>query len=114
MKKDELEDSWIRTRALSPASIGKAIMHERVLGVIRREIRKDIGLSIDPEDLASGIQKMWSLEVREMIGPVRIRKRRTRRASGRSHKIEPRTSSEKFVSNQEARPTGGKPAADVE
>lgn len=80
MKKDDLEDFWTRSRALSPASISKAILHERVLGLVRREIRKDIGLLIDPEDLAQAIHKMWSAEVREQIGPVRIRKRRVRRA----------------------------------
>ncbi len=80
MKKDELEDFWTRSRALSPASISKAILHERVLRLIRREIRKDGGLLIDPEDLAQAIHKMWSAEVREQIGPVRIRKRRARRA----------------------------------
>lgn len=80
MKKDELEDFWTRSRALSPLSIGKAILHERVLRLIRREIRKDGGLLIDPEDLADAIHKMWSAEVREQIGPVRIRKRRARRA----------------------------------
>lgn len=80
MKKDELEDFWTRSRALSPASIGQAILNERVLRLIRREIRKDIGLLIDPEDLAAAIHAMWSAEAREQIGPIKIRKRRARRA----------------------------------
>jgi hypothetical protein len=76
IKKGELEDFWEKTRALSPASIGKALMKEEVLALIRREVRRDQGLLIDIEDLAKAIHDMLSPEAREMIGPVRIRKNR--------------------------------------
>jgi predicted type IV restriction endonuclease len=76
VKKGELEDFWEKTRALSPASIGKALMKEEVLSLIRREVRREQGLLIDIEDLAKAIHDMLSPEARELIGPVRIRKSR--------------------------------------
>lgn len=75
IKKGELEDFWNKTRALSAGSIGRALFQEDVLLLIRREIRRDEGLLIDPEDLAKAIQEMLSPEARERIGPLRIRKK---------------------------------------
>jgi hypothetical protein len=76
MKKGELELFWEKTGALCAASIGKVLFSERVLGLIRREIRRETGLLIDPEDLAKSIREMLCAEAREQIGPMRIRKRR--------------------------------------
>ena len=75
IKKGELDDFWNKTRALNPVSIAKALFKEEVLMLIRREIRREEGLLVDPEDLATSIQEMLSTETREKIGPVRIRKR---------------------------------------
>jgi predicted type IV restriction endonuclease len=74
--KDGLERFWERKTALSARSIGKAIFHESVLRVLRREVRRECDVMIDPEDLALAIQAMFSQEAREEIGPLRIRKRR--------------------------------------
>ncbi len=75
-KKGELEDFWKKARALGPASIGKALMQESVLSLIRREVRREEGLLIDVEDLAKGIHDMLSAEARELIGPMRVRRKR--------------------------------------
>ena len=71
-----LEDFWNKQVALSPISIGRALMSEEVLRFIRREIRKQEDLLIDVEDLANSIHEMFTPEAREQIGPVRIRKKR--------------------------------------
>lgn len=78
LKKGDLEKFWEKSTALGPSSIGKALFTERVLGLIRREIRRDTGLLIDPEDLGRSLHQMFSAEAREQIGPLRIRKQRRR------------------------------------
>lgn len=77
IKKGELERFWEKNTALNPASIGKALFLEDVLGFIRREIRRDTGVLIDPEDLAASLYKMLSDEARVLIGALKIRKRRS-------------------------------------
>lgn len=77
LKRGELEAFWKKARALGPASIGPALMQETVLALIRREVRRSEGLLIDVEDLAKGIHDMLSPEARELIGPVRVRRKRT-------------------------------------
>jgi predicted type IV restriction endonuclease len=76
IRKGEHEDFWEKQKALGPASIGRALFHEQVLRLVRREIRKNEGLLIDSEDLASALHGMFSADAREVMGPVRIRKRR--------------------------------------
>ncbi|MDO8095065.1 MAG: type I restriction enzyme HsdR N-terminal domain-containing protein, partial [Candidatus Brocadiales bacterium] len=76
INKGELETFWEKTAALDSSSIGKVLFSEDVLMRIRREIRRETGLLIDPEDLAKSIHEMLSTEAREKLGPMRIRKRR--------------------------------------
>jgi hypothetical protein len=76
IKRGELEDFWQRSRALGPASIGRALMQESVLALVRREIRRSEGLLVDVEDLAKAIHQMLSAEARELTGPARVRRRR--------------------------------------
>lgn len=76
VRKGELEEFWEKAAALGPDSICKAVFSESVLMLLRREIRRDTGLLIDPEDLAKSLHAMLSAETREQIGPLRIRRRR--------------------------------------
>lgn len=76
VKKGELDEFWEKTTALGPGSICKALFHESVLMLLRREIRRDTGLLIDQEDLAKSLHAMLSTETREQIGPLRVRRRR--------------------------------------
>ncbi len=83
IKKGELDDFWAKTTALCAGSIGRVLFNESVLMLIRREIRRETGLLIDPEDLAKSIHDMLSKEAVEQIGPMRIGRRRriTRKSS---------------------------------
>ena len=76
VSKRALEDFWEHRAALSPASIGKSLFADDVLRLIRRTIRRNEGVIIDEEDLANAINEMLSAESRELIGPLRIRRRR--------------------------------------
>lgn len=73
------EDLWHRKSALSAQSIGRALLTESVLRLIRREIRRSEGISIDEEDLVSGMKNLFSPEAREQMGPIKIRRRRRKR-----------------------------------
>lgn len=76
IKKGEHEEFWLKHKALGPVSIARGLFHESVLRLIRREIRREEGLLIDSEDLAAAIHRMLSPEVREQVGPLRVRRRR--------------------------------------
>ncbi len=84
IRKGEHEDFWEKRRALGAASIGRALFQEDVLRLIRREIRRNEGLLIDSEDLAAALHGMLSLETREQMGPVKIRRRKTRTPKARA------------------------------
>jgi len=73
------EELWHRKSALSPQSLGRALFAESVLRLIRREVRRSEGVSIDEEDLVSGIKTLFSPEVREQMGPIKIRRRKRKR-----------------------------------
>lgn len=76
VRKGELDDHWLQRAAMNPVSLGKALFSEEVLGFLRRDIRKREGLLLDEEDLAAALHDMLSIAARELIGPVRIRRRR--------------------------------------
>ena len=87
IRKGELDSFWEKTIALCAGSVGKVLFSENVLRLIRREIRRDTGLLIDPEDLAKSIHEMLCTEAREKIGPMRIRKRRRLARKSSSDKV---------------------------
>ena len=76
IKKNEHESFLQKRQALGPASIGRALMSENIVRSIRREIRKQEGLLIDEEDLVKSIHDMFTQEVREQIGPAKIKRNR--------------------------------------
>lgn len=86
IKKGALEEYWKEKTALGPSSIAQGLFHVDTLRVIRRLIRKKEGFLVDPEDLAKSIHEMLSLEAREQIGPLKIRRKRrtSNRASEKS------------------------------
>lgn len=76
VRNGEHEAFWKHRAALSPESVARAVFTEEALRFIRREIRRRDGLLVDEEDLANAIREMFSQDVRERIGAVRIRRRR--------------------------------------
>ncbi len=76
---DKHEAYWKRHAALDPASVAKAIYSERVLRLMRRDIRRREGILVDEEDLAGAVHNMFSPEAREKIGPMRIRRARAKK-----------------------------------
>lgn len=90
IKRGELERFWAQSTALSPAAIAKVLFSEGLLMFLRREIRKDTDTLIDIEDLAESVHDMLSADARELIGPMKIRKKRstTRHVAGQEQSAE--------------------------
>jgi predicted type IV restriction endonuclease len=78
--KNELDEFWEKRAALGPASIARSLFTEDTLRRIRREIRRHEGVLIDHEDLGRALHDMFSVEVREKIGPFKIIKRRKKKS----------------------------------
>jgi hypothetical protein len=76
VKRGKLEDFWEKATALSAASIGKSLFTEPVLMFLRRQVRKDSGILVDHEELATKLHEMMTAEAREQIGPMKIRRKR--------------------------------------
>jgi len=76
VRKGRLDGHWTERAALSPASIAKVLFSEEVLRMIRRDIRKREGVAIDEEDIATAVHGMMSTEAREVMGPMKIRRKR--------------------------------------
>jgi hypothetical protein len=92
------------------------VSREEALKLIRREVRRREGILIDEEDLATAIHEMFSIEVREQVGPVKIRRRAKPRKQGatssdvpaptRESTKEPATSSEAPTLREGEQPSG--------
>lgn len=80
IQKGDLEEFWQHKSALSPESIAKALFTEEALRLMRRDIRKREGILIDEEDLGRALHDMLSVEARERVGPLKIRRKRKARA----------------------------------
>ena len=80
IRKDLHETLWRRKCALSPQSVAKALFTERVIRLMRRDIRRSEGVSIDEEDLVAAIRDLFSTEARDQIGPVKIKKQKKKKA----------------------------------
>jgi predicted type IV restriction endonuclease len=105
------EELWQRKSALGAQSLGRALFTESVLRLVRRELRRSEGISIDEEDLVSGIKNLFSPEAREQMGPVRIRRRKRKRALQTESAPSTATQEPQDVVPQE---TSGGPAEDGE
>jgi predicted type IV restriction endonuclease len=78
INKGELDEYFAKKKILSPKSIVQAIFHENTLRLIRAHLRKSSGLKVDEEELSEHIKTMISKEAWELIGDVKIvRKRRS-------------------------------------
>lgn len=74
--KGEHEDYYARVKVLSPRSIIEAIFHENSLKLIRLNLKKKSGVSVDEDGLVSGIKGMLSEEAWKLIGDVKIKRTR--------------------------------------
>lgn len=85
IKKNSHDTYWAHRLALSPASLAKSLFCEEVLRFMRRDIRHREDILVDEEDLASAIHELFTVECREQMGPLKIRRRRGGKAKAVEH-----------------------------
>jgi hypothetical protein len=76
---EKLDDAAEKLSLIHKRSISRDGLErywEKVSALCGREIRRQCGVMIDPEDLAVAVHEMFSQEARDEMGPLRIRKRR--------------------------------------
>jgi len=72
VKKHGLDELWEKTNVLHPRNLLQAILSVSSLKSIRREIRKDSGVSLSPEDVVSGIRRLLNETALTEMENVRI------------------------------------------
>lgn len=81
VKKGGLDDLWQKTNVLHPRNLLQAILSESSLSAIRRELRKDSGVLLSPEEIMSGVRRLLNETALTELENVRIsipeRKHRT-------------------------------------
>jgi predicted type IV restriction endonuclease len=89
VRKGALEDIWQKTSVLNPRNLLQAILSENSIRNLRRELKRDSGILLTPEDIVSGIRRLLNesalkeLEnVRILLGERKPSRRRQRRAEG--------------------------------
>lgn len=78
IRKNLHEELWKARSALSAQSLGRALFTEGVVRLLRREIRRTQGISIDEDRLVAALRDLFSVEAREQMGPIKVRKARRR------------------------------------
>ena len=58
VKKGALDDVWQKTNVLHPRNLLQAILSESSMKILRRELRKNSGVSLSLEDVLSGIRRL--------------------------------------------------------
>jgi len=80
---DGLGEFWSRKKALSPASIVRALFTQDVLLVLRRELNRDAPARLDLDDVFAAIRDVLSKDALIAAGDLGIRKSRKRRKYAR-------------------------------
>lgn len=87
VKKGKLDDLWQKTNVLSPANLLEAILSDTSIRILRRELRKDSGILLSPEEILSGIRRILNesaLRELENISLILSKKQiRTRKKKGK-------------------------------
>jgi len=79
VKRDALEEYWHQKKALSPASVVRALFMQDALLVIRRELNRNAPARLDLQDVFNAIRDVLSKEALLEAGDISIKKSRKRR-----------------------------------
>jgi predicted type IV restriction endonuclease len=58
VKRGGLDELWQKTNVLHPRNLLQAILSESSLNAVRRELRKDSGVLLSPEEIVSGVRRL--------------------------------------------------------
>ncbi len=77
--REALEEYWQQRKALTPASVVRALFTQDVLAVLRRELRREAKALLDPEDVFNAVRDVLSKEALLEVGDITIKKKTKRR-----------------------------------
>jgi len=72
LKKGGLDDLWQKTNVLHPRNLLQAILSEASLKAVRRELRKESGVLLSPEEVMSGVRRLLNETALAELENVRI------------------------------------------
>lgn len=87
VKRGKLDDLWLKTNVLHPRNLLQAIISESSLRVLKRELKKESGIQLTPEEIVSGVRRMLNesalieLEGINISLPKRKPRKRTKKAT---------------------------------
>jgi predicted type IV restriction endonuclease len=79
LEAEEIEDYWSERKALSPASVVRALFSQDVLIGIRRELNRKAAARLDIEDVFDAVREILSKEAILDAGEITVTKRRRKR-----------------------------------
>jgi hypothetical protein len=79
VSRDTLDEYWHQRKALSPASVVRALFNQDVLLVIRRELNRNAPARLEVQDVFNAIRDVLSKEALLEAGDITIKKSRKRR-----------------------------------
>ncbi len=83
VRKGALDEVWEKTNVLTPRNLLQAVLSEDSIRLLRRELRKESGVLLSPEDILSGIRRLLNETALTELENVRVflpeQKRRGRR-----------------------------------
>lgn len=79
LEAEEIEDYWSERKALSPASVVRALFSQDVLMGIRRELNRKAPARLDLEDVFDAVREILSKEAILEAGEITVTKRRRKR-----------------------------------
>lgn len=70
VKKGGLDDLWQKTNVLHPRSLLQAILSVPSLNALRRELRKESGVLLSPEEIMSGVRGEVSIFMKPILANI--------------------------------------------
>jgi Type I restriction enzyme R protein N terminus (HSDR_N) len=72
VRKGALPKLWEKTNVLHPRNLLAAILSEGAVKVIRRELKRDSGINLSPEDIVSGVRRLLNESALAELESIRI------------------------------------------
>ena len=72
LRKGALAKLWQKTNVLHPRNLLEAILSEGAVKAIRRELKKDSGINLSPEDIVAGVRRLLNESALPELKGVRV------------------------------------------
>jgi len=72
VRKGALDEVWEKTNVLTPRNLLQAVLSEDSIKLLRRELRKESGVLLSPEDIVSGLRRLLNETALTELENVRV------------------------------------------